>query len=122
MAAASGRSVTTSVPAATATASSYGRTATAARTHPAEASRVRTRESSRSTRPSARSEDDDGAEHLAALHPVEGGLDVVEPDRFGDEPVEREPALQVEVDEQGKVPTRQAVAVPGRLHGAATTE
>ena len=49
------------------------------------------------------SERDDGAEHLAALHAMERRLDVVEADRLGDEAVEVEAALQVEVDEQREV-------------------
>ena len=44
-----------------------------------------------------------GAEDLAALHLVERLLDVVEGDRLGHEPLERQAALQVEVDEHREV-------------------
>ena len=50
-----------------------------------------------------RSEDDDGAQHLAALHLVERVLDLVERDRLGHEPVEVEATLQVQVDERREV-------------------
>src|SRR4051812_3730904 len=45
------------------------------------------------------SEDDDRPQHLAAVHLLEGRLDVLEPDRLRDELVEREAPLQVQVDE-----------------------
>src|SRR4051812_40813540 len=66
--------------------------------------------------------DDDAAEDLAPFHPVEGLLDLVEGDGLADEAVQVEPALQIEVDQQREVPARQAVAVPGRLEGAAAAE
>jgi len=47
------------------------------------------------------------------VHLVEGVLDLVEPDAFGDELLQREPALQVQADEGGEVAFGQAVAVPG---------
>ena len=56
------------------------------------------------------------------VHLVERLLDLVEPDAFGDELVQRQPALQVEVDQGGEVALGQAVAVPGRLERAAAGE
>src|SRR4051794_35125366 len=44
------------------------------------------------------SEDDHRAQHVAGVHLLEGRVDVVDPDRLGDEVVQREAALQVEVD------------------------
>src|SRR5688500_12447654 len=49
------------------------------------------------------SEDHDASEHIAALHAVERLLDAVEPDRLRDEAVEIEPALEVEIDQEGEV-------------------
>src|SRR5581483_9627052 len=43
-------------------------------------------------------------------------------DRLRHEPVEVEPAAQVQVDEHGEVPGRQAVAVPARLERPAPAE
>ena len=42
------------------------------------------------------------------VHLLEGGLHVAEADRAGDEAVQRKPALQVQVDQRGEVPRRQA--------------
>ena len=53
------------------------------------------------------------AQHLAVVHFVERLLDVAEADAFGDELLQRQPALQVEVDQGGEVAFGQAVAVPG---------
>ena len=64
----------------------------------------------------------DRAQHLAALHLVEGLLDAVERDRLGHEAVEVEPALQVQVDQHREVAAGQAVAVPAGLERAATAE
>ena len=50
-----------------------------------------------------RLQDDDGAQHLAALHLVERLLDLVERDGLADEAVEVEPARQVQVDEHREV-------------------
>ena len=61
-------------------------------------------------------------QHLAPLHPVERLLDPLEPDPLGNEPVQVESALQVQVDEHGKSWTLQAVAVPGRLERTAPAE
>lgn len=36
------------------------------------------------------------------MHLVERLLDVFEPDAFGNEPLQRQPALQVKVDQRGK--------------------
>ena len=52
-------------------------------------------------------EHDDRAQHFAALHLVERVLDVVETDRLRHELVERESALQVEVDERREIARRQ---------------
>src|SRR5665213_4414089 len=49
-------------------------------------------------------------------------FDIVEADRLADEPVQVEPSLQVEVDQHGEVPRREAVAVPARPQLAAPTE
>src|SRR4249920_2539840 len=65
---------------------------------------------------------DHRAQHFATLHLVEGVLDLVEADRLRHEPVEVEPALEVQVDEEWEVTARQAVAVPRRLQGAASAE
>src|SRR4051812_37760833 len=67
-------------------------------------------------------QDHDGAEHLAALHLVERGLDVLERDRLGHEAVQVESTLQVQVDQHREVARRQAVAVPARLELPATAE
>src|ERR671937_2215925 len=48
-------------------------------------------------------EDHDRAQHLAPLHLVEGVFHLVEADRLRHEPVEVEPALEVQVDEQREV-------------------
>ena len=70
-----------------------------------------------------RSERDDAAQHLAAVH-----LRRRRPRRrrgaivSRDELVQRQPALQVEVDQHREVAGRQAVAVPGRLQRAAAAE
>src|SRR5688500_11036280 len=64
----------------------------------------------------------DRAQHLALAEVVEGLLDVVQADGLGDELVEREAALQVEVDEHREVAAGQAVAVPGGLDRAAPAE
>ena len=53
---------------------------------------------------------------------MEGFLDVTEADRLGDEIVERKPTLQVEIDQERKITVRQAVAVPARLQGTASSE
>ena len=53
---------------------------------------------------------------------MEGFLDFVKLDRFGDELVERQTALQVQVDEHREVTRWEAVAVPGRLQRSAPTE
>src|SRR3712207_3534918 len=68
------------------------------------------------------SELDDAPEDLTALHLVERLLHLVQRDRLRDELVERQPALEVEVDEQWEVPAGEAVAVPARLDAAAPTE
>src|SRR5215210_8178588 len=68
------------------------------------------------------SEHHDRAQDLAAMHLEEGLLDVLEPDRLGDEAVERQPALQVQVDEHREVAAGQAVAVPRRLQRTAAAE
>src|SRR3712207_6002154 len=68
------------------------------------------------------SELDDAAEDLTTLHLVERLLHLVQRDRLRDEPVERQPALQVQVDEHREVPARQAVAVPARLDAPAPAE
>src|SRR4051794_37345610 len=67
-------------------------------------------------------EDDHAAQHVAVVHLLERGLDVVQPDRLGDERVEVEAALQVQVDQHREVPGGQAVAVPGGLDRAAAAE
>ena len=69
-----------------------------------------------------RLENDDGAQDFAPLHLVERLLDLVERDRLGHELVEREAALEVELDERREVARRQAVAVPTRLQRAAASE
>src|SRR5205823_3886737 len=61
-------------------------------------------------------------QYLAPLHTAEGLLDLIEPDRLTHEAVEVEPALQVQVDEEGEVPRRQAVPVPGGLQGGPLAE
>ena len=48
-------------------------------------------------------EDDHRPEHLAPLHPVERLLDVADADAFAHELVEREPALEEQLDERGEV-------------------
>ena len=58
-------------------------------------------------------EHDYRAEHLAALHLMEGLLHVADADGLGDEPVEVEAALHVKLDEHGEVTGGQAVPVPG---------
>src|SRR4051795_243709 len=68
------------------------------------------------------SEDDHRPQHLAAVHLLEGLLDVLEGDGLGDELVEREAALQVQVDEHREVAGGQAVAVPGGLDRPAPAE
>src|SRR3712207_732841 len=57
------------------------------------------------------SEDDHRTQHLAALHLVEGLLEVLQGDRLADERVQGESPLQVQVDEHREVPAGQAVAV-----------
>ena len=52
---------------------------------------------------SPRLQDDDRAEHLAALHLVERVLHLVERDGLADEPVEIESARQIQVDEHREV-------------------
>ena len=69
-----------------------------------------------------RSEHDDGAQHLAALHLVERVLDVVEADGLAHEALEVEAPVEVQVDEHREVARREAVAVPARLERAAATE
>src|SRR5215212_6251306 len=92
--------------------------------------RLRTRSAPRSflaamlARPSSSrpSEDHHRPQHLAAVHLVEGLLDAVDADGLGHEVVEREAALQVEVDQHREVAAGQAVAVPGRLDRPAAAE
>src|SRR3954449_7023496 len=67
-------------------------------------------------------EQDDRAQDLTAVHLVERRLDIVEPDGLRDELLQRQPTLQVQVDEQREVATRQAVAVPRRLHRTTASE
>src|SRR4051794_7756926 len=67
-------------------------------------------------------EHDHRTQHVPGVHLLERGLDVVQADRLGDELVEREAALQVQVDEHREVPAGQAVAVPGRLDRPAAAE
>src|SRR3954454_18297666 len=67
-------------------------------------------------------EEHDGAQHLAAVHPLERGLDVVEADPLRHELVEWQPSLQVQVDQHREVTRGQAVAVPARLHRTTATE
>ena len=62
------------------------------------------------------------AEYVAVVHLLEGGLDVADADLLGDERVEVEPALLVEVDQHREVTGGQAVAVPARLQRAAAPE
>ena len=57
-----------------------------------------------------------------SVHLVERRLDVADADLLGDERVEVEPALLVEVDEHREVAVGQAVAVPAGLERAAATE
>src|SRR5689334_9278340 len=73
----------------------------------------------RSPRPS---EDDHRPQHVAAVHLLEGLLDVLERDGLADERVEREAALQVEVDQHREVAAGQAVAVPAGPDRAAAAE
>src|SRR2546430_11049750 len=61
---------------------------------------------------------DHGTQYLAPFHLVEGLFHLVEGDRLRHEPIEVEPALEVEVDEQREVTARPAVAGPRRLPGA----
>ena len=61
-----------------------------------------------------RSQDHHRTQDLTGVHLVEGVLDVVEPDAFGDELVQREPALQIQADQRREVTLGQAVAVPAR--------
>src|SRR4051812_11767885 len=68
------------------------------------------------------SDDNDRAEYFAPLHLVEGVLDCVEGDGLAHEPVEREPTLEMEIDEHREVTAGQAVAVPTRLEGPAPPE
>src|SRR5687767_11488269 len=68
------------------------------------------------------SEHHHAAEDLALVHLLERRLDVVQADRLGDEGIEVEPALQVQVDEHREVAGGQAVAVPGRLQRPAPAE
>lgn len=56
------------------------------------------------------------------MHLVERLLDVFEPDAFGNEPLQRQPALQVKVDQRGEVAFGQAIAVPRRLQRTAVRE
>ena len=49
-------------------------------------------------------------------------LDTVQADAFGDELLQRQPALPVQADQGGEVALGQAVAVPGRLQRAAAGE
>src|SRR4051794_41875507 len=72
--------------------------------------------------PAYTSEHDDRAQHLAAMHLLERRLDVVDADRLGHELLQRQPALQVQVDEQREVAAREAIAVPRRLDRAPPTE
>src|SRR5436305_8003929 len=67
-------------------------------------------------------EDDHAAQHVAVVHLLERGLDVVQADRLGDERVQVETALQVQVDQHREVPGGQAVAVPGGLDRPAAAE
>ena len=54
----------------------------------------------------AQLEQHDRAKDLAPLHLVERVLDPVQANRLADKPVEIEPALEVELDQHRKVPTR----------------
>ncbi len=65
---------------------------------------------------------DHRAQHGAVVHLGERRLDVTEPDRLGDEGVEVEAPLPVEVDEHREVARGQAVAVPAGLQRPAATE
>jgi hypothetical protein len=56
------------------------------------------------------------------VHLLEGGLHVGEADLLGDERVEVEAALLVEVNEHREVPAGQAVAVPARLQRSPAPE
>src|SRR5271165_7541569 len=56
------------------------------------------------------------------MHFVESRLDITETDALRDELLQRQPTLQVEVDQGGEVAFGQAVAVPGRLQRAAVRE
>ena len=67
-------------------------------------------------------QDHHGPQDLAGVHLVEGVLDAVEADAFGDELLQRQPALQIEADQSGEVALGQAVAVPGRLQRSASGE
>src|SRR5919205_166091 len=64
----------------------------------------------------------DRAQHVAVVHLLEGRLDAVDADRLGDEVVQGEAALQVQVDEHREVPAGQAVAVPGGFQRPAAAE
>src|SRR5258705_6717992 len=68
------------------------------------------------------SQDHHRAEYVAEAHSLEGGLHLVQLDLLGDERVEVERALPVEVDQHRKVARGQAVAVPGRLQRPASAE
>src|SRR4051795_7306571 len=54
------------------------------------------------------SQNDDTAQDVARRHPPEGLLHVAEPDRLADERVQRESALEVQVDEHREVAGGQA--------------
>ena len=62
------------------------------------------------------------AQHAAGVHLVERLLDVVERDLLGDERVQVEPALPVELGQHREVAVGQAVAVPAGLERAAAAE
>src|SRR4051794_41854332 len=72
--------------------------------------------------PAYTSEHDDRAQHLAAMHLLERRLEVVDADRLGHELLQRQPALQVQVDEQREVAAREANAGPRPLYPAAPAQ
>ena len=61
------------------------------------------------------SHENDGPQYLSALHLGKRLLDVSQRDRLGDESVQVQTPLQIQVYKQGKVPRRQAVSIPGGL-------
>src|SRR5215831_7315644 len=56
--------------------------------------------------------DDHGARNFAALHPREGGVDLIQPAPDADQGIKPQPSGAVQLDQHGEVDGRAARAIP----------